>query len=196
MGTFIIQIVVLLVLIFMVFIVMKVSGFVGGKDKTEIIGEKRIGFLDKFKKEEPDNKTVQVNDWSIVELDDVGYPTGHASEICFTEGKFYIGRDKSNDFVLENMTVSGKHAVILDTPKGFILKNEKSSANGVKHNGKAVEEIRLVDGMILQFGKVFCKFMLNDEQGGALFDDGLNGHNDWNNYEETVEKKDYIQRKL
>lgn len=196
MKALVTQIVILLVLVFMVYIVLKVSGFIGGKEESE---KKELPFLHRFKKKQPSNtnKTIQVNDWSIVELDDVGYPTSHSTEISFTEGKFYIGRDNSNDFVLENMTVSGRHAVILDTPKGLVLRNEKTSANGVKHNGKLVDDILLEDGMILQFGKVFCKIHL-ENPGNNFLDDGISGrsNNDWDKFEETIENDNYIQRKL
>lgn len=193
MGTLLIQIVVLLAIIFMIFIVMKVSGFISGKEN---LTKRENELLKKIKKEKPGEKTIQVNDWSIMELDEVGYPTSHMAELTFKDGKFTIGRDKHNDFVLDHRTVSGKHAVVLDTPKGLILKNEKSSANGVKHNGEAIEEIRLIDGMILQFGKAYCKFLLAGSQDGIMLDDGLNHEETLNNYVENSGKNDYIQRKL
>lgn len=193
MGALFVQIIILLALLFMIYIIMKVSGFITGKEMTSKI---ELPFLKKLIKEKKGKKTVQVNDWSIIELDEVGYPTSHSAELNFRDGKFTIGREKNNDFVLDNMTVSGKHAVVLDTPKGLILKNVKSSINGVKHKGEQVEEICLVDEMVLQFGKVFCKFMLTDSQGGILFDDGLDDVEESNSNVKTVDEEDYIQRKL
>lgn len=184
MKTLLVQLLILVIFVITVYLVMKVAGFIGGK-------EIRLPFLQNRKKIFNPNKTVIVNDWMITELDEAGYSTSHASEINFKKNEFSIGKKKGNDFVIDNKTVSGKHAVITDTPDGLLLR-DAASTNGVKHNGKLVKSILLKDGMILQFGAVYCKFSNSEEENIMDYipeDTKIE-------IEDTCEKEEFVQRKL
>lgn len=186
MKTLVIQLIVLIVLVVTIYIVMKVSGFIGGKEVT-------FPFLKNRKKLFNLNKTVIVNDWTITELDEAGYSTSHTSEINLRTNEFCIGKNKGNDFVLNNKTVSGKHAVIIDTPDGLLLK-DNASTNGVKHNGKQIKKILLKDGMILQFGAVYCKF--NNSDMDYIMDDKTEEGVEETKIKDICEKEEFVQRKL
>lgn len=184
MKTLLVQLLILVIFVITVYLVMKVAGFIGGK-------EIRLPFLQNRKKIFNPNKTVIVNDWMITELDEAGYSTSHASEINFKKNEFSIGKKKGNDFVIDNKTVSGKHAVITDTPDGLLLR-DASSTNGVKHNGKPIKSILLKDEMILQFGTVYCKFS-NCEEDNLL---DYIPEDTKIEIEDTCEKEEFVQRKL
>nr|WP_296189919.1 FHA domain-containing protein [uncultured Anaerobutyricum sp.] len=184
MKVLLMQLITLVILVIIVYVVLKVAGFIGGK-------EIRLPFFKNRKKMFNQNKTVIVNDWAITELDEAGYSTSNTSEINFKKSEFYIGKNKSNDFVINNKTVSGKHAVIKDTVNGLVLK-DNASTNGVKHNGKQITEIILKDGMILQFGTVYCKFS-NSESDGIM--DYIPEETKVE-IKDTCEKEEFVQRKL
>ncbi|MBN1537873.1 MAG: FHA domain-containing protein [Anaerolineales bacterium] len=65
-------------------------------------------------------------------------------------GEMLIGRDSSNDIVIEERQVSRIHARFFLTPQGIWLE-DMSSKNGTHHNGKLIEEsVLLQDGDIIQ----------------------------------------------
>ncbi len=59
--------------------------------------------------------------------------------------EMYIGRNPSNDIVIENRGVSGKHAVIISQGDEYLLK-DLDSTNGTKLNGKKINTIKLQHG--------------------------------------------------
>ncbi len=65
---------------------------------------------------------------------------------------FAIGRRTSNDAVIVNLSVSGYHAEIGYTDKGFLLK-DLDSKNGTLLNGKAVKKAILKDKDLIVIGK-------------------------------------------
>ena len=64
----------------------------------------------------------------------------------------YIGRDDSNQIVLDDVTVSRKHALIKRTVAGFSLLDLKS-LNGSYVNGKVAEDLVLQQFDEIQIGK-------------------------------------------
>lgn len=178
------QLFILVVIIIAIYIAIKIVGFVGGE-------KVRLPFLQNRKKMFNPNKTVIVSNWTITELDEAGYSTSHTSEINFKKNEFCIGQKKNNDFVIDNKTVTKKHAVITDTPEGLLLR-DNSSTNGVKHNGKPVKSVLLKDGMILQFGTVYCKFS-NCEEDNIM---DYIPESTKVEMEDTFEKEEFVQRKL
>jgi pSer/pThr/pTyr-binding forkhead associated (FHA) protein len=71
-----------------------------------------------------------------------------------------IGRDNQNDIVLESITVSRCHAVLLRDAAGVRL-IDLASTNGTYVNGEPVpadEPVRLDNGNIIQIGQVSARY--------------------------------------
>lgn len=65
-------------------------------------------------------------------------------------GEIHVGRDQTNDIVIEERQVSRVHAHFFISPHGIWLE-DMSSKNGTHHNGKLIEEsVLLQDGDIIQ----------------------------------------------
>jgi pSer/pThr/pTyr-binding forkhead associated (FHA) protein len=81
--------------------------------------------------------------------------TGKAAGACFDiPGKILLGRAATNDIVLEDRTVSGRHALIdRDAEQDWIIK-DLGSANGVRVNGVHVTTAKLKTGDKLTLGRV------------------------------------------
>jgi hypothetical protein len=74
------------------------------------------------------------------------------------ENECTIGRVDGNAVVLNDSSVSSKHARILRTPDGFVVEDLKSR-NGTFVNGERVTEKRLLlDGDLIRLGKVIVTF--------------------------------------
>lgn len=63
-----------------------------------------------------------------------------------------IGRLKGNDVIIDNASVSGKHALILFEGNDFVLK-DLDSTNGVLVNDNPVSKAILTDGDVIRIGK-------------------------------------------
>lgn len=70
-----------------------------------------------------------------------------------------IGRDNDNDLVLNDRTVSRRHAEIVFNGSGFVI-NDKGSTNKVIVNGRIVESTELKTGDIIGLGEVVLTFYL------------------------------------
>ncbi|MFK5892087.1 MAG: FHA domain-containing protein [Pseudomonadota bacterium] len=70
-----------------------------------------------------------------------------------------IGRSPSNDIVIDNRGVSGKHALIVLTDNNYILK-DLDSTNGTKLNGKKVSRVELNHGDHINLFKHTLNFVL------------------------------------
>jgi pSer/pThr/pTyr-binding forkhead associated (FHA) protein len=71
-----------------------------------------------------------------------------------------IGRDAGNDIVLESITVSRFHALLLRDADGMLLADLEST-NGTLLNGVLVrpdEPVRLVDGDVIHLGEVVARY--------------------------------------
>ncbi len=75
-----------------------------------------------------------------------------------------LGRDAANDIPLQDPTVSRRHALILKTDAGFLLRNE-DSRNGVFVNEAPVDEAVLEDGDVLGLGSCRLVFRLPGPAG-------------------------------
>lgn len=74
-----------------------------------------------------------------------------------------IGRRKSNMIVIENLAVSGEHAVIMAMDNNYFLE-DLDSTNGTHVNGKRIKRHVLQDGDVVEIGKYRMKFV---NQGGG-----------------------------
>ncbi len=79
-------------------------------------------------------------------------------EIQLTKPRTTIGRRPGNDIRLENLAVSGEHAVVLQTSEGYVLE-DAGSTNGTEVNGQRVEKHPLKDGDVIQIAKYHLKFI-------------------------------------
>jgi pSer/pThr/pTyr-binding forkhead associated (FHA) protein len=77
-----------------------------------------------------------------------------------------IGRDKSNDIVIDNLAVSTFHAKIESLGSRFALVDLKSK-NGTFVNKKLVSSHWLKDGDIIHIGKHSITFLAPDDGSGA-----------------------------
>ncbi|HEY3227845.1 MAG TPA: FHA domain-containing protein [Roseiflexaceae bacterium] len=71
-----------------------------------------------------------------------------------------IGRDSENDIVLESITVSRYHALLLRNEAGLLL-FDLESTNGTLLNGVPVrpdEPVRLANGDVMQLGEVVVRY--------------------------------------
>ena len=83
-------------------------------------------------------------------------------EIELTQGRTTLGRRPYNDIVIDNLAVSGEHAVLL-LKDGRVVIEDLHSTNGTYVNGKAVKSETLQDQDLIEIGRYKVLF----EQGVA-----------------------------
>ena len=83
---------------------------------------------------------------------------GRAGEMFAVEGETTIGRSPDCGIFLDDVTVSRKHAVIVQRDGGFFV-DDQGSLNGTFVNRKRVESAQLEDGDELQIGKYRLTFL-------------------------------------
>ncbi len=79
-------------------------------------------------------------------------------EVPITKEVFFIGRSQNNNLVLEDRSVSRKHAVI-NFIEGAYTISDLNSFKGVKVNGKKVKESPLRSGDRLNIGSIVMEFI-------------------------------------
>ena len=79
------------------------------------------------------------------------------SELTLTKERTTIGRRPYNDVVIENLTVSGEHAVLIMAGDQVIVE-DLHSTNGTYIDGKAVKKQVLRQGDVMDMGKYKVKF--------------------------------------
>lgn len=88
-------------------------------------------------------------------------------EVQITKDRTTLGRRPYNDVVIDNLAVSGEHAVIEMTGDAVYLEDQ-SSTNGTYVNGKAIKRQRLQHNDTVEIGKYRIKFVA--EAPGAAQD--------------------------
>ncbi len=83
----------------------------------------------------------------------------------FTGSEMSIGRNAENDIIIDNLSVSRKHAVINSCKEGYRIKDCESK-NGTFLNGKPVKEAVLKSGDSIMLGKYVLVFEI--PQGDKL----------------------------
>ena len=78
-------------------------------------------------------------------------------EYSLDQARTTIGRLPNNDIQLENLAISGKHAVIVSVLGDDFLQ-DLGSTNGSFVNGNAIKKHRLVDGDLISLGKYRLKY--------------------------------------
>lgn len=82
-------------------------------------------------------------------------------EVQITKDKTTLGRRPYNDIVIDNLAVSGEHAVLQMVGNDVFIE-DLNSTNGTYINGKAIKKQLLVDNDTVEIGKYKIKFLLND----------------------------------
>jgi pSer/pThr/pTyr-binding forkhead associated (FHA) protein len=89
----------------------------------------------------------------IVSIDEVVI-----KEVQLTKDKTTLGRRPYNDIVIDNLAVSGEHALIQMTGSEVFLE-DLNSTNGTYVNGKAIKKQQLHNGDGVEIGKYRIKFV-------------------------------------
>lgn len=89
----------------------------------------------------------------IVSIDDVV-----TKEVLLTQDRTSLGRRPYNDIVLDNLAVSGEHAV-LQMSGSDVLLEDLNSTNGTYVNGTAVKKRLLLNNDTIDIGKYKVKFI-------------------------------------
>ncbi|MBD3892716.1 FHA domain-containing protein [Hydrogenophaga sp.] len=84
-------------------------------------------------------------------------------EVQLTKDRTTLGRRPYNDIVIDNLAVSGEHAV-LQMSGAEVFLEDLSSTNGSYVNGKAIKKQQLHNGDTIEIGKYKIRFA---HDGGA-----------------------------
>ncbi len=82
-------------------------------------------------------------------------------EVQVTKDKTTLGRRPYNDIVIDNLAVSGEHAVLQMVGNDVFLE-DLNSTNGTYINGKAVKKQLLAHEDTVEIGKYKIKYLLDD----------------------------------
>jgi FHA domain len=84
-------------------------------------------------------------------------------EVQLTKDKTTLGRRPYNDIVIDNLAVSGEHAV-LQMIGAEVFIEDLNSTNGTYINGKAVKKQQLRANDVIEIGKYKVKFLADEHQ--------------------------------
>ncbi len=79
-------------------------------------------------------------------------------EVQLTKDRTTLGRRPYNDIVIDNLAVSGEHAVMQMSGADVFLE-DLNSTNGTYVNGKAIKKLQLQNGDTIEIGKYKIKFV-------------------------------------
>ncbi len=82
-------------------------------------------------------------------------------EVQITKDKTTLGRRPYNDIVIDNLAVSGEHAV-LQMVGADVFIEDLNSTNGTYINGKAIKKQLLTHNDTVEIGKYKIKFLVED----------------------------------
>ena len=82
-------------------------------------------------------------------------------EVRVTKDKTMIGRRPYNDVVIDNLAVSGEHAMVLAVGSEFFVE-DCNSTNGTYLNGRPVKREALTHGDTFEIGKYKVAFLDNE----------------------------------
>jgi hypothetical protein len=82
-------------------------------------------------------------------------------EVQITKDKTTLGRRPYNDIVIDNLAVSGEHAVLQMVGSDVFIE-DLNSTNGTYINGKAVKKQLLTHNDTVEIGKYKIKYLVDD----------------------------------
>ncbi len=83
-------------------------------------------------------------------------------EVQLTKDKTTLGRRPYNDIVIDNLAVSGEHAVLQLAGGKDVFIEDLNSTNGTYINGKAVKKQLLNHNDTIEIGKYKIKYLVED----------------------------------
>ncbi len=87
------------------------------------------------------------------------------NEVALAKDRTTIGRRPYNDVVIDNLAISGEHAVMhMPAPGGPVEVEDLQSTNGTYVNGVPVRRQALRDGDIIEMGKYRIRFIQDADQ--------------------------------
>lgn len=86
-------------------------------------------------------------------------------EVQLTQERTTVGRRPYNDVVIDNLAVSGEHAVVLMAGDDIELQ-DLGSTNGTYVNGKPIKRQLLRNGDLVEMGKYQIRFLLDAPVSG------------------------------
>lgn len=92
----------------------------------------------------------------VVSLDNVVI-----KEVAIQRDRTTLGRRPYNDVVIDNLAVSGEHAVLLAVGHDVFIE-DLNSTNGTYINGKAIKKQLLAHNDTIEIGKYRIKFLADD----------------------------------
>ncbi len=90
-------------------------------------------------------------------------------EISMTKERMTIGRRPSNDIQIDNLAISGEHAVVVTILNDSFLE-DLNSTNGTLVNGQPVKKHFLKNGDIVELGKYKLKYITEQAPSGESSD--------------------------
>src|SRR3954462_10097746 len=84
-------------------------------------------------------------------------------EVQIIKDKTTLGRRPYNDIVIDNLAVSGEHAVLQMVGSDVFIE-DLNSTNGTYINGKAVKKQLLSNNDVVEVGKYRIKFLADDAE--------------------------------
>jgi len=82
-------------------------------------------------------------------------------EVQITKDKTSLGRRPYNDIVIDNLAVSGEHAVLQMVGSDVFIE-DLNSTNGTYINGKAIKKQLLVNNDVVEIGKYKIKYLVEE----------------------------------
>jgi pSer/pThr/pTyr-binding forkhead associated (FHA) protein len=82
-------------------------------------------------------------------------------DVQITKDKTTLGRRPYNDIVIDNLAVSGEHAVLQMVGNDVFIE-DLNSTNGTYINGKAIKKQLLTDHDTVEIGKYKIKYLVGD----------------------------------
>ncbi|MBI3369284.1 MAG: FHA domain-containing protein [Burkholderiales bacterium] len=85
-------------------------------------------------------------------------------DVQITKDKTTLGRRPYNDIVIDNLAVSGEHAVLQMVGQDVFIE-DLNSTNGTYINGKAIKKQLLAHNDTVEIGKYKIKYLVEDDGG-------------------------------
>ena len=81
-------------------------------------------------------------------------------EVALSKERTTVGRRSHNDVVIDNLAVSGEHAVIFTSGEETYLE-DLGSTNGTTINGQPIKKHRLQSGDVIEVGKYRIRYLVD-----------------------------------
>jgi hypothetical protein len=89
----------------------------------------------------------------------------YGSVYVIASNRVTIGRGDDNDVILADLKASRRHAELLFSPEGWLIR-DTGSANGILYGGKFVRSVNLRSGEVVSIGETTLEFV--SSQSGTL----------------------------